>query len=76
MSGLLLAELPPEALAVAHWAGFGQAGVDRDVALLRSGEVDAAALLASCLRGVEDEDTAKGWRSYVKALELAAEVST
>lgn len=71
MSAVLLAELPPEALAVAFWSGLTQADVDRDVARLRSGEVDARDLLASCLRGVEDLDTERTWRAYVVALEYA-----
>lgn len=63
--------LPDEARHVLFWAGVTEAEIRADLASLRSGEIDAAGLLTSCLRGVEDEDTARGWRAYVQALERA-----
>lgn len=56
-------------------ANVEDTGVDvrADLGALVSGETDAAALLASCLRGA-DADREQGWRDYVSTLASLAEV--
>lgn len=70
-------ELPAylRGMTEAALANIEETGSDvrADLGALVSGETDAAALLASCLRGA-DADREQGWRDYVSTLSSLAEV--
>lgn len=65
--------LTPAAVAALEEAGMTDALVEADLHALTSPDVDcdAAALLAVCLDGADD-DRVQGWRDYVNALAVVA----